>query len=42
MSSLLVFNSTATFYCEIYTQPAIACSKLTMETLQQGVKFVES
>ena len=25
-----------------YTQPAIACSKLTTETLEQGVKYVQS
>ena len=25
-----------------YTQPAIACSKLTIETLEQGVKYVQS
>ena len=24
------------------TQPAISCSKLTIETLDQGVKYVES
>ena len=24
------------------TQPAITCSKLTTETLEQGVKYVES
>ena len=26
----------------IQTQPAIACSKLTIETLEQGVKYVQS
>ena len=26
----------------ILTQPAIACSKLTIETLEQGVKYVQS
>ena len=26
----------------IYTQPAITCSKLTIETLEQGVKYVQS
>ena len=26
----------------ITTQPAIACSKLTIETLEQGVKYVQS
>ena len=25
-----------------YSQPAIACSKLTIETLEQGVKYVQS
>ena len=25
-----------------YTQPAITCSKLTIETLEQGVKYVQS
>ena len=25
-----------------YTQPAFTCSKLTIETLQQGVKYVQS
>ena len=24
------------------TQPAIACSKLTIETLEQGVKYIQS
>ena len=27
---------------EQVTQPAIACSKLTIETLEQGVKYVQS
>ena len=26
----------------IHSQPAIKCSKLTIETLQQGVKYVQS
>ena len=26
----------------IYSQPAITCSKLTIETLEQGVKYVQS
>ena len=26
----------------VFTQPAIACSKLTIETLEQGVKYVQS
>ena len=25
-----------------YTQPAITCSNLTIETLEQGVKYVQS
>ena len=32
--SLVITNET--------TQPAIACSKLTIETLEQGVKYVQS
>ena len=27
---------------EKLTQPAITCSKLTIETLEQGVKYVQS
>ena len=27
---------------QIVTQPAITCSKLTTETLEQGVKYVQS
>ena len=27
---------------EVITQPAITCSKLTKETLEQGVKYVQS
>ena len=26
----------------VASQPAIACSKLTIETLEQGVKYVQS
>ena len=26
----------------LFTQPAIACSKLTIETLEQDVKYVQS
>ena len=26
----------------VCTQPAITCSKLTIETLEQGVKYVQS
>ena len=26
---------------QVLTQPAIACSKLTIETLEQGVKYVQ-
>ena len=28
------------YYC--YAQPAIACSKLTIETLEHGMKYVQS
>ena len=27
---------------QVLPQPAIACSKLTIETLEQGVKYVQS
>ena len=27
---------------QVSTQPAITCSKLTIETLEQGVKYVQS
>ena len=27
---------------KFYTQPAITCSKITIETLEQGVKYVQS
>ena len=27
---------------EFFTQPVITCSKLTIETLEQGVKYVQS
>ena len=26
----------------VHSQPAITCSKLTIETLEQGVKYVQS
>ena len=26
----------------VYTQPVFTCSKLTIETLEQGVKYVQS
>ena len=28
--------------CKVHSQPAFACSRLTIETLEQGVKFVQS
>ena len=31
-----------TSYFEVASQPAIACSKLAIETLEQGVKYVQS
>ena len=27
---------------KVHTQPTITCSKLTIETLEQGVKYVQS
>ena len=29
-------------YNKLLIQPAITCSKLTIETLEQGVKYVQS
>ena len=29
-------------WCNVLSQPAIACSKLTIETLEQDVKYVQS
>ena len=34
-------NSNIQFYLGV-TQPAFTCSKLTIETLEQGVKYVQS
>ena len=30
------------YYAQFHTQPAFTCSKLTKETLEQGVKYVQS
>ena len=30
------------YYIIVTTQPVITCSKLTIETLEQGVKYVQS
>ena len=30
------------FFQEMSSQPAITCSKLTLEALEQGVKYVQS
>ena len=35
-------NTLANMFDIILTQPAITCSKLTIETLEQGVKYVQS
>ena len=38
-------NTTLCFhicFCNFFPQPAITCSKLTIETLEQGVKYVQS
>ena len=38
-----IFNSSFVKECSlIKTQPAITCSKLTTETLEQDVKYVQS
>ena len=36
---LLIFTKSVSYDL---SQPAIACSKLTIETLEQGVKYVQS
>ena len=33
---------TSNYFVFISSQPAITCSKLTMETVEQGVKYVQS
>ena len=38
-SNLLDFTA---FQWSVTPQPAITCSKLTIETLEQGVKYVQS
>ena len=35
-------NTLAKMFDIILTQPAITCSKLTIETLEQGLKYVQS
>ena len=42
MQSHFKGNTANTNYISTDTQPAIACSKLTIETLEQGVKYVQS
>ena len=43
----LVKHAKIRVFCYLYfpiygSQPAITCSKLTIETLEQGVKYVQS
>ena len=38
---LLWANSTVSTHCFTSSQPAIICSKLTIETLEQDVKYVQ-
>ena len=40
--SSYIFNKNITQNQRANSQPAIACSKLTIETLEQGVKYVQS
>ena len=35
-------NTSGGLILQVISQPAIACSKLTIETLEQGVKYVQS
>ena len=37
-----IFRFTPFWNEELITQPAITCSKLTIETLEQGVEYVQS
>ena len=40
-----VFYFLASLLCQVFVkhpQPAITCSKLTIETLEQGLKYVQS
>ena len=39
---LITLIKSAKFITEHLTQPAFAFSKLTIETLEQGVKYVQS
>ena len=38
----MFLSSASAAYGMAHSQPAIACSKLTIETLEQGVKYVQS
>ena len=40
--SAKIINGKLYFLCSVISQPAIICSKLTMETLEQGKKYVQS
>ena len=42
MRRLCLFYKVVSTKLPAYTQPAITCSKLTIETLEQGVKYVQS
>ena len=42
MKGLKLFYRLVFIYQTQITQPAITCSKLTIETLEQGVKYVQS
>ena len=37
-----LFHHTPKIFLALLSQPAITCSKLTIETLKQGVKYVQS
>ena len=38
----LLFLQAVYFFIELITQPAFTCSKLTIETLEQSMKYVQS
>ena len=42
VGSVLGLMGLEVYYFRAPSQPAITCSKLTIETLEQGVKYVQS
>ena len=40
--TLKITENYFSYFQKSFTQPAFTCSKLTIETLEQGVKYVQS